>query len=81
MDKDYFDRMRKDLETIYKDRIPDGYLVYRTDGFSNMIVGGPIAVYRNISSFERDCERICRDTDTKFGITVGYFWFDDEVKQ
>lgn len=72
--KDYLDEVTS--QTL-DGRPPDFFMIHKTRPPHDEIVGNPIAVYQNKKSLYDNFDDHAEDTDSKFGITVGVYWFDD----
>lgn len=76
----YLDKVKQDsVKATGLEGPPNCFIVYKTDA-DGQIVGEPLAIFKEFSSLEQKYEKICDDTDLKWGITVGWWWFDDDNK-
>ena len=74
----YLAKVKQNVETNYKaNGTPDCYLVYKTNA-DGWIIGEPLSIFKKFSSLEAEYETICNETDERYGITVGFWWFDDK---
>lgn len=64
------------IDQLKKDKKYDCYLVYRTTGFSEEIIGQPLAIYRTLEGLEKHFLDLIKGIDQKWGISIGGWDFD-----
>ncbi len=73
---EYLDKITSELEGGELGK-PDCWVVYKTVGLTDTPTGQPMAVYSRRESLYRNFKRLTEETDERYGITVGAWWFDD----
>jgi hypothetical protein len=56
---------------------PDCWIIYKTTPPHGQVVGPPLAIYRYEESLRAKFPALVESLDTKWGIDVGCWWYDD----